>query len=67
MTDIVERLRSLARCEHDDVSIWAEAADEIERLRAALQEIIDIHQSSTAISIARAAIRARGQGQGGTE
>lgn len=32
--DIVERLRSLARHDHDDLSIGTEAADDIERLRA---------------------------------
>lgn len=32
MTDIVDRLRALSRCEHDDLSIGDEAADEIERL-----------------------------------
>lgn len=36
MSDIVERLRSLAKYEHDDLSIGTEAADEIERLRAEL-------------------------------
>lgn len=30
--DLIERLRALSRHEHDDASIGAEAADEIERL-----------------------------------
>jgi hypothetical protein len=30
---LIERLRALARAEHDDLSIGDEAADEIERLR----------------------------------
>lgn len=37
MADIVERLRDLAACKHDDLSIAAEAADEITLLRAALE------------------------------
>jgi predicted DNA-binding protein YlxM (UPF0122 family) len=36
MTDIVERLRAMSRYEHDDLSIGDEAADEIERLRRAV-------------------------------
>lgn len=32
---LIERLRALARAEHDDLSIGDEAADEIERLRGA--------------------------------
>jgi hypothetical protein len=32
--DLVERLRALARHQHDDLDIGFEAADEIERLRA---------------------------------
>lgn len=39
MTDLVTRLRALSRAEHDDLSVGAEAADEIERLRAALARI----------------------------
>lgn len=35
-TDLISRLRALSRCEHDDLSIGDEAADEIERLTAAL-------------------------------
>lgn len=34
MSDIVERLRALAKAEHDDLSIGHEAADEITRLRS---------------------------------
>lgn len=33
MSDLIQRLRALARCEHSDFSIGEEAADEIERLR----------------------------------
>lgn len=33
MSDLVARLRALARCEHSDFSIGDEAADEIESLR----------------------------------
>jgi chromosome segregation ATPase len=45
MTDIVERLRDLAACKHDDLSIGAEAADEVESLRqqlASMQEAMEI-------------------------
>lgn len=35
---LTQRLRSLARGEHDDLSVGEEAADEIERLTAALDE-----------------------------
>ena len=38
MSDLIENLRSLARAEHDDLSIGAEAADEIVALRAKLFE-----------------------------
>lgn len=38
MTDIVERLREMARYKHDDLSIGAEAADLIETLRARMAE-----------------------------
>ena len=31
-SDLIQRLRALARCEHSDLSIGDEAADEIERL-----------------------------------
>lgn len=37
MTDLISRLRAMSRHEHDDLTIGDEAADEIERLRAALQ------------------------------
>jgi len=36
MTELPQRLRALARHEHDDLSIGDEAADEIERLQAEL-------------------------------
>lgn len=42
--DIVERLRGLAGLPYTDRSFyreWGEAADEIERLRAALEEIAE--------------------------
>ena len=42
MTDIVKRLRELALCRHSDISIGDEAADEIERLRAALRKTYTI-------------------------
>jgi len=32
--DLIERLRSMSRYEHDDLSIGDEAADAIERLRS---------------------------------
>jgi len=35
--DIVPCLRDLARCAHDDHSVAADAADEIERLRAQVE------------------------------
>lgn len=35
-TNLINRLRSLTRSEHDDLSIGDEAADEIERLHAEL-------------------------------
>lgn len=38
MTDLVARLRALARAEHDDLSVGAEAADELTRLTARLAE-----------------------------
>jgi hypothetical protein len=31
--DLIKELRALSRCEHDDLYIGDEAADEIERLR----------------------------------
>jgi hypothetical protein len=37
MNRLVQQLRGLSRWEHGDVSIGDEAADEIERLRAALR------------------------------
>lgn len=44
MDDLVKRLHALSRYAHDDVSIAADAADEIERLTAerdALQAKLD--------------------------
>ena len=32
--DLVHKLRALSNCQHDDLSVAEEAADEIERLRA---------------------------------
>lgn len=37
--DIAERLRALSRCEHDDLSIGVDAADELDRLRARVAEL----------------------------
>lgn len=37
MSDLIKRLRALARSEHSDFAIGDEAADEIERLTAALK------------------------------
>lgn len=58
MTDIVERLRVYARnCggpPEEYLTWWA--ADEIERLRAALQSIADRERPSTARSMARRAL-----------
>jgi hypothetical protein len=36
MNDLVDRLRAMTRCEHDDLTTAGEAADENEKLRAAL-------------------------------
>lgn len=41
MTDLISRLRALSRNEHDDLTIGDEAADEIEKLRAALEVYAD--------------------------
>ena len=41
MDDLVERCRSLARCEHSDLSIGDEAADAIEALQRQLGEARD--------------------------
>lgn len=54
--DIVERLRK-----DDDLSARMEAADEIERLRAALQGMLDRHdaghpQTADTVTAARAAL-----------
>lgn len=37
-SDLVKRLRALARCQHDDLSIGDEAADEITSLRSLLDK-----------------------------
>ena len=39
MVDIVEKLRDLAACKHDDLSIAAEAADKIEWLLAEVERL----------------------------
>jgi DNA repair exonuclease SbcCD ATPase subunit len=39
MSDLTERLRELSRAEHDDLSVAAEAADEIEVLRRDIVEL----------------------------
>lgn len=39
---VAERLRALSRCEHDDLSIGAEAADELDRLTALVKEAEEI-------------------------
>ena len=44
MDDLVKRLHALSRYAHDDRSIGDEAADEIERLRAALNQIASIER-----------------------
>ena len=43
MTDIVERLRHLAKQRLANWETWEEAADEIERLRAAHAFAIKVH------------------------
>lgn len=39
MSDIVERLRAMARCKHDDLSVADEAAAEITRLRVEVEAL----------------------------
>lgn len=41
MSDLIERLRALARSEHSDFSIGDESADEIERLTANIKKAND--------------------------
>ena len=53
MTDIVERLRAQTEWHVEDAN---EAADEIERLRAALREIVDSSNDPRAVREARAAL-----------
>lgn len=38
--DLIARLRSLARAEHDDLSVADEAADEILRLRSGYNDVL---------------------------
>ena len=63
MTDIVERLRAAddranRHVPVEDVTILREAADEIERLRKALQEIADLRYDNTsAATIAQETLR----------
>lgn len=59
MSDIIHRLNALANCEHDDLSIGYEAAEEIIRLRAEVAELrhalakaeVDISERDTAINL----------------
>ena len=64
MTDLISRLRALSRHEHDDLTIGDEAADEIERLRAALRNLLDMDVAymrgpkvEEAVEAARAALK----------
>lgn len=41
MNDLISRLRALSRHEHDDLTIGDEAADEIERLRLIVPEVLE--------------------------
>jgi hypothetical protein len=43
MDDLVERLRGLARCEHDDHSIGYEAANYIENLKGTNSYLCKVH------------------------
>lgn len=54
MADLIERLRKLAQHEHDDLSIGAEAADEIENLRSELHAADALRERLTAILTATA-------------
>jgi hypothetical protein len=57
MTDIVERLRGMANAlGGDDEDFLMQVVAEIERLRAALQEIDRLSHRDTASAIARAAL-----------
>ena len=53
MSDLIERLRKLEGCE---INLCEEAADEIERLRAALQQIVDYQLVSASVMIAKEAL-----------
>ena len=41
--DLIASLRSLAAAKHDDLSVAADAADEIERLRASLKPFAQLY------------------------
>ena len=62
MTDLVDRLRykadELASSQHayGDAVLYQEAADEIERLRKTLREIVDSSNDPRAVREARAAL-----------
>lgn len=69
MTDIVKRLRDMARSKHRDLTVPEEAAYEIERLREALEDIADrfdlldcelTQDARTARDIALAALKETG-------
>ncbi|MBZ0141328.1 MAG: hypothetical protein K8H87_16415 [Pseudorhodoplanes sp.] len=42
---VVDSLRAMARCEHDDFSVGTDAADRIERLEHALANILGVMRS----------------------
>jgi hypothetical protein len=54
MMDIVERLRIRIHTSEDETALTDEAADEIERLREALQHIIRWHDQLSPSDIAKA-------------
>jgi hypothetical protein len=51
--ELVRHLRAMARCEHEDMTVVVDAADEIERLRAGLKIIVDADGWWDAPSLAR--------------
>lgn len=57
-TDLIARLRGLANCEHDDVSIGTEAADEIDRLGYLNTAVDKLTERRDALLAERAALRA---------
>ncbi len=60
MTDIVTRLRGFIDCDGGDMADIAEAADEIERLRCALQDIAAVdptNEFSSQSGMAKAALK----------